>query len=245
MRLKPPAASADGATPTPSDGKPTVYRAVGSLLSGGLMVVFGLLLALTLAFGSEKHPVGVALGVLLTVAGVIGGLYPTAKSHPDRVEIVNPFRRIVLPWPRVAEISARLSLVVETTPEAGASAGRKYTVWAIPVSMHDRRKADKAMTKQIRDSRTTAMRMAKDNNAVESMLHGGRGSGPMRGRQGVEAIEMMAFVDQAVSEMQDRRRACGTTESEAPPIKVTWTWWSVALFSAAVVGLVLAAVGAF
>jgi hypothetical protein len=245
MRLKPPAAAADGATPTPTGEKPTVYRALSSLVSGGLMVAFGLLLASTMAFGSDKHPIGTALGVLLFAAGLVGGLYPAAKSHADRLEIVNPFRRIVVPWPRVEEVSARLSLVVLTKPEPGAEAGHKFTVWAVPVSMHDRRKADRTLAKQTQEARRAAMQEAKSMRNTEALLRGGRGAGPMRFHPGVAPIDAMAFADQAVSEMNDRKRICDTRESEAPATAVSWTWWSLALFGAAALLLVLAAVGVF
>ena len=245
MRLKPPAAAADGATPTPAGEKPTVYRALSSLVSGGVMVVFGLLLASTMAFGTDKHPVGVALGVLLVAAGLIGGLYPTARSHADRLEIVNPFRRIVVAWPRVEEVSARLSLVVQTKPEPGAEAGHKFTVWAVPVSMHERRKADRTVAKQAQAAGRVAMQEAKGRMDTEALLRGGRGAGPMRFNPGVAPIETMAFVDQAVSEMNDRKRICDTRESDAAATTVSWTWWSLAFFGAAALLLVLAAVGAF
>jgi hypothetical protein len=263
MRLKPSAARQDGATPTPSGDQPTVYRALGSLISGGLMVVFGLIGVFAFSLGSETHPLGATVGLLMAVMGFIGGLYPVAESHADRVVIRNPFRYIEVPWPRVEEVSAKLSLVVETKPGdgdgdgdgdgtgtgsgAGSGSGKsqKFTVWSVPVSMHERRKADRTVAKQARAARQDAFKSAQQTGNTEALLHGGRGAGAMRGPQGVSMIETMAFADQAVAEMNDRRSACSTKVAEAAPTKVTWTWWTLGGFAVSVGLVVVAALGAF
>ena len=140
MRLKSPAAT-DGASAPPAE-KPTSYRTVGSLGTGALLMVFGVIFLVAFGLGSEKHPVGAMVGLLMLVGGFVGGVYPAAFSYGEHLLIRNPFRRIEIAWPRVDSVSARLSTVVETVPEDGKR--RKFTIWAIPVSMHERRKADRA-----------------------------------------------------------------------------------------------------
>jgi hypothetical protein len=245
MRLKSP--SADLAA---TGEKPTAYRTLGALTSGVLMIVFGLAGVIAFGFGSEKHPLAASISAALAVAGFVGGLYPAAFSYSDRLVVRNPFRTIVLAWPNVGSVVARLSLIV-TAEEDGADgtrrAGKSFTVWAIPVSLRERRKFDRSAAKVMRASRTDAMRMAKFATNTDSMVHGGRGSGLMRGVQGVDAIETQAFADQAVREMRDRKdhyREAGG-DGSAVASQVRWTWWTLAPVVLVAVLIVVAAAGVF
>ena len=240
MRLKSPAAT-DGATVTPAE-KPTSYRTVGSLGTGALLVVFGAIFLFAFGLGSEKHPVGSMVGLVMVVCGVIGGLYPAAFSHPDRLSIRNPFRRIDVSWPRVESISARLSTVVETVPEEGKP--HKYTIWAIPVSMHDRRKSDRAMAKKVRTARAESARQAAGTGDIAGSAIGAAGYGRPKALRD-DPVDHMAFADQAVVEMRDRQRACKTSVEQAAPTTVAWTWYTVGPFAVSVVLLVAAIAGAF
>lgn len=221
--------------------KPTSYRTAGSLGTGVLLVVFGVIFLVAFGLGSEKHPVGATIGLVMIVAGVVGGIYPAAFSYAEHLLIRNPFRRIEIAWPRVESVTARLSTVVETVPEEGKA--QKFTIWAIPVSMHERRKADRAAAKQVRQVRSEAANQANRAGG------GGRGMGaagygrPPRMRE--DPVESMAFADQAVVEMKDRQRACPTSAEQAAPTKVTWTWFTLAPFVVSVGLLVAALAGAF
>lgn len=240
MRLKSPAVT-DGASTPPAE-KPTSYRTVGSLGTGALLVVFGAIFLLAFGLGSEKHPVGSAVGLLMMVSGVVGGIYPAAFSHSDRLTIRNPFRRIDISWPRVESVTARLSMVVETVPEAGKS--RKFTVWAVPVSMRERRKADRTAAKKVRSARAESAKQAARGGDIASSAMGAAGYGrPSSLRE--DPVESMAFVDQAVSEMRDRQRACKTSVEKAAGTRVVWTWFTVGPFGVAVALLVAAVAGAF
>ena len=234
MRLKSPASTDD--TSASFAEKPTAYRTVGSLGTGAFLVAFGALFLFAFGLGSEKHPVGSMVGLLMLVAGVVGGLYPAAYSYPDRVVIRNPFRRIEVAWPRVESVSARLSTVVECVPEEGKA--RKFTIWAIPVSMHERRKADRSARKQAREARTE---MTKQSG---SDVAGASGYGRPRATH-QDPTENMAFADQAVIEMRDRQRICPTSMENATPTKVSWTWYTLAPFGISIALLVAAIAGAF
>jgi hypothetical protein len=240
MRLK-SQASEDGASTSPLE-KPTAYRTGGSLGTGAFLVVFGAIFFFAFGLGSEKHPVGSTVGLLMMVSGFLGGIYPAAFSHPDRLTIRNPFRRIEISWPRVESIQARLSMVVETVPEDGAA--HKYTIWAIPVSMHDRRKADRAANKQMREARAAATGQATRSGDVAASPLGGVGYGRPK-KYHEDPLDSMAFADQAVVEMKDRRRVCTTALENAAPTKVTWTWYTLVPFGASIALLVAAIAGAF
>jgi hypothetical protein len=240
MRLKSPAPTdAPGAPPAE---KPTSYRTVGSLATGALLVVFGAIFLLAFSLGSEVHPVGATVGLLMIVAGAVGGLYPAAFSHAEYLSIRNPFRRIDVSWPRVESIAARLSTEVRTVPEEGKA--RKFTIWAIPVSMHERRKADRSAAKKIRTARAESAKQAAGSGDIAGSAIGAAGYGrPKALRE--DPVESMAFADQAVVEMRERQRACKTSVEKAAGTRVTWTWFTLLPFGASVLLVVAAVAGAF
>ena len=239
MRLKSPAAT-DDATASPAE-KPTSYRTVGSLGTGALLVVFGAVFLFAFGFGSGGHPVGATIGLLMIVSGVVGGLYPAAFSHADRLSIRNPFRRIDVSWPRVESISARLSTVVETVAEEGKP--HKFTVWAIPVSMHERRKNDRVVAKKVRTARAESAKQSAGVGDIAGSAMGAAGYGRPRALR-EDPLETMAFADQAVVEMRDRQRLCTTSMEKEAPTTVTWTWYTLAPFGVAVALVVAAIAGA-
>lgn len=242
MRLKSPATT-DGASVSPME-KPTAYRTLGSLGTGALLVVFGAIFLLAFGLGSEKHPVGATVGLLMIVCGAVGGLYPAAFSHADHLSIRNPFRRIEISWPRVESVSARLSTVVETEAEAQEGKPRKFTIWAIPVSMHERRKSDRAAAKKVRAARAESAKQAKGLGDVAGSAIGAAGYGRPKTLRD-NPVDTMAFADQAVSEMRDRQRTCTTQKDEAAPTTVTWTWYTLAPFAVSIALVVAAIAGAF
>lgn len=218
--------------------KPTAYRTVSSLGTGAVLVVFGAFFVISFGLASEKHPVAATIGVLMMVCGVVGGIYPAAFSHADRLTIRNPFRRIDIAWPRVDSITARLSMVVETIAESGKPG--KFTIWAIPVSLRERRKNDRDTAKKARTIRSDAARQS----AGVGDIAGSAGYGSPRSLRH-DPVETMAFADQAVIEMRDRQRVCTTSVDKAAETSVTWTWYTLAPFGVSV-ALVLAAIaGAF
>ncbi|MBW8806976.1 MAG: hypothetical protein JF587_24445 [Catenulisporales bacterium] len=238
MRLKSPTSTDDTAL-SPAE-KPTSYRTAGSLGTGALLVVFGAIFLVAFGLGSEKHPVGAMIGLVMLVAGFVGGIYPAAFSYGEHLLIRNPFRRIEIAWPRVESITARLSTVVQTVPAEGRA--HKFTIWAIPVSMHERRKADRAAAKKVRQVRAEASQANRGGTAGRGL--GGAGYGrPPRVRE--DPLETMAFADQAVVEMKDRQRACSTPAEQAAPTKVLWTWYTLAPFVLSIGLLVAAVAGAF
>lgn len=240
MRLKSPATT-DGDTMPPAE-KPTAYRTVGSLGTGALLAVFGAIFLFATGLSSEKHPVGAMVGLLMIVSGVVGGIYPAAFSHPDHLSIRNPFRRIDISWPRVDSISARLSMVVQTVAEEGKP--HKYTIWAVPVSMHERRKSDKVVAKKVRSARAESARQSAGSGDIAGSALGAAGYGRPRSYR-EDPVENMAFADQAVVEMRDRQRLCTTSMENAAPTKVTWTWYTLAPFAVSVALVVAAIAGAF
>ncbi|GFH35976.1 PH domain-containing protein [Streptomyces pacificus] len=110
-----------------------------------------LLLALTGWIGGDALVRGegltpwVALAGLLVLVPLIVAftLRPAVFADDDRLRVRNPFRTIVLPWQTVADVRAGYSSEVFT--EDGAT----YQLWAVPVSLRQRKAAARRRSRAI------------------------------------------------------------------------------------------------
>jgi hypothetical protein len=232
--------AAESRTPTE---KPTVYRGPAALIGGALVVLFCGFGSVDLMIESGAEDlIGAAILALIAVLAWLFGVYPAAFSWTDRLVVRNPFRTIALPWETVTELSARLSFIARTET-------KRYTVWAIPVSLRDRRRSERMRFKEV----AQAQRAAKRGVSPE-LIQPGRGQRPH------DPIERFSFADQAIAEMNARREAqvvkarlsakyanAGGSEStpaaETAPVlsgTVRWSWLSVGLFAGSVVFLIVA-----
>lgn len=228
----------------PPAEKPTVYRGAAALIGGALVVLFCGFgsIDLMVESGTKDLP-GAAILAFVAVLAWLYGVYPAAFAWTDRLVVRNPFRTIALPWQTVTELSARLSFVAHTET-------KRYTVWAIPVSLRDRRRSERQRFKDV----SQAQRAARRGVSPELLQ-------PSRGHRPVDPIERLSFADQAIAEMDARREAyvvkarltakyaseikgdAVPAEETAPvtpgPGTVRWTWLSVGLFAASVVFLIV------
>ena len=176
-------------------GKPTVYRGPLALAGGVIVLLFCVAGAIDLIaeVGTADLPgaAGLLLGGALSFAY---GVYPAAFSNDEALVVRNPLRTIELPWGAVTRLSAQLSFIVHT-------AHRRFTVWAVPVSVRDRRKADRAMYKEKSRQRREEQR-AQRGGMGGGM--GGFGFGNARSNPGAD-IERLSYADQAMNEMTARR----------------------------------------
>ncbi|UGY93299.1 PH domain-containing protein [Streptomyces gobiensis] len=158
------------------------YRS-GAALAGGV-----LLLALAAWLGGDamirgegRTPVVAAAAMLFAVPLVVAfTLRPAVYAGPERLRIRNPFRTVTLPWATVDTVRAGYSSEV-------IADGKKYQLWAIPVSLRDRKKAQ------------------RHNERLASGRPGGQ---PMRGLLGMRhiedsATERKAPSDEAVAELRE------------------------------------------
>lgn len=78
-----------------------------------------------------------ALAALLTVIPLIVAftLRPAVFADVERIHIRNPFRTIVVPWADVSTVRATYSSEIFTHD------GAKYQLWAVPVSLRERKRA--------------------------------------------------------------------------------------------------------
>ena len=188
--------------------KPTSYRGPGAVLGGGIVFLFciGGGLDLLIEEGTVDMP-GASVMFLVAALAFAYGVYPAARSGPDALVVRNPLRTITIPWGVVTRLTAQLSFIAFTTTQ-------RYTVWAIPVSIRDRRKAERLRMREAYRKPRPGDRPIR----VPAFSLGGAGRSTPMGD-----IDKLSYADQAMSEMNARREAWCDREGidpEAEPISI-------------------------
>ncbi|MET9291297.1 PH domain-containing protein [Streptomyces sp. NPDC003077] len=114
------------------------YRSPAGIAGGVL------LLALAAWLGGDALVRGSGHTRLLAVAGLLFAvplvvaftLRPVVRAGADKMIVRNPFRTITLPWNSVEDLRASFSSEV-------FAGGTKYQLWSIPVSLRQRKKANR------------------------------------------------------------------------------------------------------
>jgi hypothetical protein len=223
-------------TPTgPASGsadKPTAYRGPGAVFGGGVVLLFCLGGGVDLLVEEGTVDMaGAAVMFLVAALAFAYGVYPAAFSGPDALVVRNPLRTITMPWGIVTKLSAQLSFIAFTTTQ-------RYTVWAVPVSIRDRRKAERARLREVGRQRD------RDQHRVTAAFS----FGPTRPSAAVADIDKLSYGDQAISEMNARREAwcdregidpeADPTSTEPPAIK--WNTTTLVPIAACVVFVIVA-----
>ncbi|MER7520070.1 PH domain-containing protein [Streptomyces sp. NPDC126499] len=125
------------AQPSEPDRKEQVFRSRMGIAGGvfllGLTLLFGVD---TLVRGEGDDPwVALATMFLLVPLIVAFTIRPAVHADDRRLRVRNPFRTITLPWGTIADIRASYS------SEAFTQDGAKYQLWAIPISLRQRKRA--------------------------------------------------------------------------------------------------------
>jgi hypothetical protein len=220
--------------------KPTVYRGPGAMLGGGIVVLFCLGGAIDLIVEEGTADLlGASVMLLVAAFAFAYGLYPAAFSGSDALVVRNPLRTITLPWGAVTKLTAQLSFIAYT-------ATQKYTIWAVPVSLRDRRKAERTRLREM-------ARQHREEQRGQSRFAGGFG-GSRAPRAGSD-VDRLTYADQATTEMYARREAwlqrhgitgVETVEGDTPPAtderaSLSWNLVSIVPIVAAVVFVIVAA----
>ncbi|MEU5614207.1 PH domain-containing protein [Streptomyces sparsogenes] len=136
-----------------------VYRSVGGIAGGVLLLAIGAWLGIDAVIRGEGRTPWVALaGLLLAVPLVVAfTVRPAVYAGADRLRVRNPFRTITLPWASVEAVRAGYSSEV-------LAGGAKYQLWAIPVSLRQRKRATRRQARAATEDpfRRTSVQAAVD-----------------------------------------------------------------------------------
>lgn len=137
-------------SPTPPT-EPTyadrTFRSPAGLVGGVLLLLLIGWIGGDAALRGEGRVPWLALAGLLTVVPLVVAftLRPVVFANERRIRIRNPFRTITLPWTGVADVRAGYSSEVFTQE------GTKYQLWAVPVSLRQRKKVARQQSRQSMD----------------------------------------------------------------------------------------------
>ncbi|WP_369146130.1 PH domain-containing protein [Streptomyces sp. R44] len=139
-----PSAGKTPAGQTPAD---KVFRSPLGVASGVFLLLLTAFFAGDSMVRGEGRTPWIALAILVLAVPLIVAftIRPAVYANDDRLRIRNPFRSIVLPWATVADVRAGYSSEVFTQE------GAKYQLWAIPVSLRQRKRAARQAARASQD----------------------------------------------------------------------------------------------
>ncbi|NEC91461.1 PH domain-containing protein [Streptomyces sp. SID12501] len=140
--------------PTQPESPDRVYRSPSALVAGVLLLGIAAWLGGDALFAGHGRTPWLALATLLLVVPLVIAftLRPVVLANDHRLRVRNPFRIVVLPWGAVAGFRSGFS------NEVVVGSGAKYQLWAVPVSLRARKRANRAMMRQTREAGGTAGR---------------------------------------------------------------------------------------
>jgi hypothetical protein len=237
-------------TPGPSAAAPTApryaarsYRSKGGVAAGVMLLLLVLWLSVDalLHDGGRAQLIAVAVLVLTVPLVVAFTLWPVVQADDDRLTVRNPFRTITAPWGEVESIRSALSVEL-------FAGGTKYQIWAIPVSLRERKRAGRRAMIAKGDAAAITSRRRIGLPPEDSRFPAG---GPgLRSRAGgggaaaagyAEPESTSAWADRTVEELR-RLGQLAAERGDATStgtVSVSWTWWIIA---PAVLGAVALAV---
>ncbi|MEJ8642774.1 PH domain-containing protein [Streptomyces sp. MS1.HAVA.3] len=121
-----------------------VYRSTMGVISGVLLLALvAWLCGDALLRGSGNTP-WIAFAVALCAVPLIVAftIRPAVFANDDRMRVRNPFRIIELPWAAVDAVRAGYSAEV-------LAEGSKYQLWSVPVSLRERKKANRQQLRHL------------------------------------------------------------------------------------------------
>lgn len=188
-----------------------VYRSSMGIAGGVILLVIAALLAGDSIFRGDGRVPWIALAGLVLVVPLIVAftIRPAVFANDERLRIRNPFRTIVLPWASIADLRAGYSSEVLTQD------GTKYQLWAVPVSLRQRKRAARQAARASQDDphgRSSVTADVTDSKA------------------------RVAAADQTVADLRDlaERRAKSPGAQGAPQVR-----WAYEVLAPAAAGLVL------
>ncbi|MFI6845352.1 PH domain-containing protein [Kitasatospora sp. NBC_00085] len=196
-----------------SDGEPVyadrVYRSIPGVISGVLLLaVAGWLIGDAALNGTGKTPyVSLAAVPVFAFPVIAYTLRPAVLANDRRLVVRNPLRTITAPWASVDALRAGYSVEL-------LAGDKKYQVWAVPVSLRQRKRASRM------EQRGGADRHASRLGAT----FGGPAPAVVEGAPDPNR----AWSDQVVGVLQDMAERNASRPDAAGPVTVRWCWWIIA-----------------
>lgn len=219
---------------TPTAETPVVadrtYRSKPGIVAGVLLLALVLWLGIDAAVKGSGRTPWTAVAVLLLLVPLISAFsfLPVVRANADRLFVRNPFRTVDAPWSEVESVRAALSVELR-------AAGRKYQIWAIPVSLRERKRTNRKSMIAKGDASVTAARDRGSRypaggpglrSRTRSGSVGGYGDSGASGASG-------AWADRAVEELTELGRAAAERAASGDvastgTVVVAWTWYVIA-----------------
>ncbi|WP_406199237.1 PH domain-containing protein [Kitasatospora sp. NBC_01560] len=193
------------------DGEPVyadrVYRSIPGVISGVLLLaVAGWLIVDAALNGTGKTPyVSLAAVPVFAFPVIAYTLRPAVLANERRLVVRNPLRTITVPWASMDALRAGYS--VELLAD-----GRKFQVWAVPVSLRQRKRANRTELRggAAHASRLTTVVGRQPNPVVSGSPDPNR-----------------AWSDQVVAVLQETAERNASRPDAAGPVVVRWCWWII------------------
>lgn len=197
-------------TPNPGSAAPAdepkyadnVFRSTPGMISGALLLLIaGWLIVDAMISSSGRTPwIALAAAPVFAFPVIAYTLRPGVYTNRDRMLVRNPLRTIHVPWAQVEGLRSAYS--AELT-----AGGRTYQLWAVPVSLRQRKKATRTASRAVNDDRLVRVARGAIPGAPD----------PTR-----------AWSDQVVDLLKESAREYSARPTAQGEVVVTWCWWMIA-----------------
>ncbi|MEW2413663.1 PH domain-containing protein [Streptomyces sp. NPDC046866] len=193
-----------------------VYRSPMAVVTGiALLALIAWLCGDALLRGTgDARWFGAAIALFAVPLTVAFTIRPAVFANDNRMRVRNPFRVIELPWAAVDAVRAGYSAEV-------LAEGAKYQLWSVPVSLRERKKAQR-------------QGYARRGGLTGKGLAAPKGAGAESG--GAPAEPQRAHADQVVDELRELAERGAARAGAQGSVRVRWSYEIIA---PAVAGAVL------
>ncbi|WP_099899711.1 PH domain-containing protein [Streptomyces sp. TLI_171] len=184
-----------------------VYRSVPGLIAGVmLLAIAGWLIVDAVLSGTGATPwVALAAAPVFAFPVAAYTLRPAVMANDRRLIVRNPLRTIVAPWSTVEGLKAGYSVEL-------FAGGRKFQVWAVPVSLRQRKRATRR-----------ASRAAADGDPG---LPSTRRPAARAHRQD-DLDPTRAWSDAVVASLAEQAERNAHKPAATGELRVSWSWWII------------------
>lgn len=220
--------------PTPGQ-KDRIYRSPAGIAAGVLLLAIVAWLGIDAIVSGHDRTPWLALAAMIFLVPLVAAftLRPAVYANEERLRVRNPFRIVTVPWGEVVSLRSGYS------NEVVVKSGRKYQLWAVPVSLRARKKA------AARDARANARRAAEargEGGRRTGGLGGGFGfgfGGMTRGDVDVADGPARAESDKVMDDLRELLETKGESDAACGEVTVRWAY---EIAGPAVAGAVLLAI---